>query len=350
MTQQNLKDWTRARLRDWLAGQGERPFRADQIFTWLYQKEVTDFDEMSNLAKQTRTLLKQHFAWSQLQRVTERLSQDGSRKYLLGLSDGKTIETVLMPHHDHYTVCVSSQVGCAMGCDFCVTGKMGLIRNLLPSEIVDQVLEVRRDASELPLRNIVFMGMGEPFHNYDHVLTALEILTDEYGLNFSHRRITVSTSGLVPQIRRFGQEPVKANLAISLNGASDEVRGRLMPVNKRYNLAQLVQVCQEYPREARKRITFEYILLRDLTDSLEDAKALIRLLHGVKFKINLIPFNAAPGSLYQRSDWDQIQRFQRYLLDHGVVATLRISKGQDIQGACGQLRSEQGAQQEETVE
>ena len=183
-----------------------------------------------------------------------------------------------------------------MGCSFCVTGKMGLIRNLSAGEIVEQVVEARRDATGLPLRNIVFMGMGEPFHNYDQVMTALEILTDEYGFNFSQRRVTVSTSGLVPQIRRFGQERVKANLAISLNGSSDTVRGRLMPVNKRYNLAQLVQVCQEFPLEARKRITFEYILLKGITDSIDDAKALIRLLHGVKFKINLIPFNAAPVS------------------------------------------------------
>jgi 23S rRNA (adenine2503-C2)-methyltransferase len=219
---------------------------------------------------------------------------------------------------------------------------MGLVRNLSAGEIVEQVVEARRDATELPLRNIVFMGMGEPFHNYDQVMTALEILTDEYGFNFSQRRVTVSTSGLVPQIRRFGQERVKANLAISLNGSSDAVRGHLMPVNKRYNLAQLVQVCQEFPLEARKRITFEYILLKGITDSIDDARALIRLLHGVKFKINLIPFNAAPDSEYQRSDWEQIQRFQRYLLDRGAVATLRISKGQDIQGACGQLRSEQG--------
>ena len=236
-----------------------------------------------------------------------------------------------------------------MGCSFCVTGKMGLIRNLSAGEIVEQVLEARRDATRLPLRKIVFMGMGEPFHNYDQVMAALEILTDEYGFNFSQRRVTVSTSGLVPQIRRFGQERVKANLAISLNGSSDTVRGRLMPVNKRYNLAQLVQVCQEFPLEARKRITFEYILLKGITDSIDDAKALIRLLHGVKFKINLIPFNTAPDSEYQRSDWEQIQRFQRYLLDRGVVATLRISKGQDIQGACGQLRSEQGLAVEEGV-
>ena len=219
MIPHNLKDWTRARLRDWFSEHNERPFRADQVFTWLYQKDVGDWDGMSNLAKSTRQLLIENFHLPRLTRVAEQVSKDGSRKYLLSLHDGKTIETVLMPHHDHHTVCVSSQVGCAMGCSFCVTGKMGLIRNLSAGEIVEQVVEARRDATGLPLRNIVFMGMGEPFHNYDQVMTALEILTDEYGFNFSQRRVTVSTSGLVPQIRRFGQERVKANLAISLNGS-----------------------------------------------------------------------------------------------------------------------------------
>ena len=181
------------------------------------------------------------------------------------------------------------------------------------------------------------MGMGEPFHNYQNVLRALEIFTDVHGFNYSHRRITVSTSGLIPKIRRFGKEQIKANLAVSLNGVNDSVRSALMPVNKAYNLEKLVQACREYPLESRKRITFEYILIRNLTDSLEDAKGLIRLLHGVKFKVNLIPFNETPGGPYQRPEWPSIDAFQQYLLDRGVLATLRISKGQDIAGACGQL-------------
>jgi 23S rRNA (adenine2503-C2)-methyltransferase len=351
MPPHNLKNWSRPALRAWLNEHHEKPFRAEQIFSWLYQHRVESFDEMTNLAKRTREFLNANCTLSRLGRLQEWRSQDGSLKYLFQLQDGKAIETVLMPHHDHYTVCVSSQVGCAMGCDFCVTGRMGLIRNLEPAEIIDQILEAYKDATEdLPLRNIVFMGMGEPFHNYDNVMTALAILTDEHGFNFSQRRITVSTSGLLPQIERFSKEPIKANLAVSLNGVTDAVRSQLMPVNRRYNLEKLVQTCQAYPLEARKRITFEYILMRDVTDSLEDAKALIKLLHGLKFKINLIPFNEAPGSKYKRPDWEQVLQFQRYLLDRGVVATLRISKGQDIQGACGQLSSERQTQEVEVCE
>ncbi len=217
------------------------------------------------------------------QKIADSLhSQDGSIKYRILLEDGNSIESVFLPHKNHNTICVSSQAGCGMGCDFCMTARMGLIRNLKPAEIIDQVFTVLQELKEnKKIRNIVFMGMGEPFHNYNNLMQALEILTDEHGFNFSHRRITVSTSGLLPKIRRFGQEKIKANLAVSLNGVSDEVRTKLMPVNKAYNLEKLIKACSEYPLESRKRITFEYILIRDLTDSLQDAKGLIRLLHGL---------------------------------------------------------------------
>ena len=225
-----------------------------------------------------------------------------------------------------------------MGCDFCMTAKMGLKRNLDPSEIINQIFTVLKELpKEKKIRNIVFMGMGEPFHNYNNLMQALEILTDENGFNFSHRRITVSTSGLLPKIRRFGLEKIKVNLAVSLNGVTNEVRTKLMPVNKAYNLEKLIKACSEFPLESRKRITFEYILIRDLTDSLQDAKSLIRLLHGLKFKINLIPYNSSPGCKYKAPSLDQARMFQKYLLDHQIIAPLRISKGQDIQGACGQL-------------
>ena len=273
------------------------------------------------------------------QKIADSLhSQDGSIKYRILLEDGNSIESVFLPHKNHNTICVSSQAGCGMGCDFCMTARMGLIRNLKPAEIIDQVFTVLQELKEnKKIRNIVFMGMGEPFHNYNNLMQALEILTDEHGFNFSHRRITVSTSGLLPKIRRFGQEKIKANLAVSLNGVSDEVRTKLMPVNKAYNLEKLIKACSEYPLESRKRITFEYILIRDLTDSLQDAKGLIRLLHGLKFKINLIPYNSTADGKYQSPSPQQARRFQKYLLDHQIVAPLRISKGQDIQGACGQL-------------
>ena len=338
-----IRNWTRLELRQWLEKQSEQdskiqPYRADQIFYWLYRRKVQDFSEMANIGKPTRNVLEKHFRIGNLKRDQVLRSRDGSLKYRLMLEDDKAVETVLMPHADHHTVCISSQVGCGMGCDFCMTGKMGLIRNLEVSEIVNQVLEAWQDLPEgANLRNIVFMGMGEPFHNYQNVMRALEIFTDVHGFNYSHRRITVSTSGLIPKIRRFGKEQIKANLAVSLNGVNDSVRSALMPVNKAYNLEKLVQACREYPLESRKRITFEYILIRNLTDSLEDAKGLIRLLHGVKFKVNLIPFNETPGGPYQRPEWPSIDAFQQYLLDRGVLATLRISKGQDIAGACGQL-------------
>ena len=339
----NIKNWTRQNLREWIGAKVVsksklQAFRADQVFYWLYKQRVASFTEMLNLGMETRRLLEDNFWISSLKKADEQHSQDGSIKYRFLLEDGKSIESVYMPHSSHNTVCVSSQVGCGMGCDFCMTGTMGLIRNLKTSEIIDQVFAVSAEMpKEKTLRNIVFMGMGEPFHNYQNLMQALEILTDEYGFNFSQRRITVSTSGLLPKIRSFGKEKIKANLAISLNGVTDQVRSTLMPINNAYNLSKLMKVCREFPLESRNRITFEYILIRDLTDSIKDAKGLIRLLHGLKFKINLIPYNSDPGNKYQAPSQKQVRKFQKYLLDHNVVAPLRISKGQDIQGACGQL-------------
>jgi len=339
----NIKNWTRQNLRRWMTEKSMKnfkvqEFRADQIFYWLYQKKATSFSEMQNIGRETRNIMEENFLISTLKKCEKQESQDGSIKYRLLLEDGLCIESVFMPHTSHNTVCVSSQVGCGMGCDFCMTGTMGFVRNLKTAEIIDQILTVWIDQPEgKKIQNIVFMGMGEPFHNYQNLLQALEILTDEYGFNFSQRRITVSTSGLLPKIRRFGKEKIRANLAISLNGVTDAVRSKLMPVNIPYNLEKLIKVCREFPLESRRRITFEYILIRDLTDSIKDAKGLISLLHGVKFKINLIPFNYAPGSKYQPPSLEKSRIFQKYLLDRGVVAPLRISKGQDIQGACGQL-------------
>lgn len=337
----NIKDFTLEELQQWFAANGLTAYRARQVFHWLYQKRVESFEDMSSMGKVLRQQLAESFHISGLKRNRQVVSGDGSIKYAFGLQDGQQIETVLMPHEDHYTLCVSSQVGCAMGCNFCMTAKMGLIRNLSPGEIVDQVLEAWKDATRFEgIRNIVFMGMGEPFHNYDNVIKALKILQSEFGFNYSQRRITVSTSGLVPQIIRFGTENVKANLAISLNGVTDEQRTRLMPVNKAYDLRKLIEACKAFPLDARKRITFEYILIAGETDSLQDARALIKLLHGLRFKINLIPYNATPGMPYQRPDWEAVRSFQQLLLDSRITATLRISKGQDIQGACGQLIQE----------
>ncbi len=339
----NIKNFTRKELIEWINDKTKsfsknHAFRANQIFLWLYQKKVNSFSEMKNIGDGIRKLLEENFWISSIKKIETKCSEDGSRKYRLLLEDGHSIESVFMPHKNHNTLCISTQVGCGMGCDFCMTGKMGLVRNLETYEIIDQVLTIHNELSEKQrLRNIVFMGMGEPFHNYKNLMQSLEILTDEHGLNFSQRRITVSTSGLIPKIRRFGNEKIKTNLAISLNGARDEVRSKLMPVNKVYNLEGLIKVCRKFPLSSRRRITFEYILIRDLTDSIDDAKCLIRLLQGLKFKINLIPYNSIPGSKYRSPTKEQARKFQKYLLDHRIVAPLRISKGQDIQGACGQL-------------
>jgi len=339
----NIKNWTRQNLSDWFkknenSSSSVKSFRADQVFNWLYQKRAENFDQMLNIGQGTRKLLEDHFYISSLKVADNLQSSDGSIKFRILLDDGNSIESVFLPHKNHNTICISSQAGCAMGCDFCMTAKMGLIRNLDPSEIINQIFTVLKELpEEKKIRNIVFMGMGEPFHNYNNLMQALEILTDEHGFNYSHRRITVSTSGLLPKIRRFGFEKIKANLAVSLNGVTNEVRTKLMPVNKTYNLEKLIKACSEFPLESRKRITFEYILIRDLTDSLQDAKSLIRLLHGLKFKINLIPYNSTPGGKYKAPSPEQARMFQKYLLDHKIIAPLRISKGQDIQGACGQL-------------
>jgi 23S rRNA (adenine2503-C2)-methyltransferase len=337
----NIKDLTLAGLAAWLGERGEKPFRARQVFQWLYQRQVRGFEEMTDIAKPLRQEIAAHFTIGSLEHDAEVPSADGSRKFAFRLADGKRIEAVLMPNATHYTLCVSTQVGCAMGCDFCMTAKMGLERNLSAGEIVQQVVECAREIGDGKiLRNVVFMGMGEPFHNYDNLVTALEILSEDFGFGLSWRRMTVSTSGLVPAIRRFGREKVRANLAISLNGATDEVRNRLMPINRRWNIAALLEACREFPQDSRYRLTFEYVLIRGVTDSLVDARRLVKLLHGMKCKVNLIPYNAGPESAYQSPSPEHVREFQEVLLNRGVLATVRISKAQDIAGACGQLITE----------
>jgi 23S rRNA (adenine2503-C2)-methyltransferase len=357
MAMHNIKDYTLAELTRWMEERGEKPFRARQVFQWLYQRQARGFEEMTDIAKPLRALLEEHFTMGALAQDACVPSADGSRKFAFRLGDGKRIESVLMPNATHYTLCISTQVGCAMGCGFCMTAKMGLDRNLTTGEIVQQVVECARYLADAPrrrgqpqgseaamsepdgkiLRNVVFMGMGEPFHNYDNLVRAITILNDDLGFGLSWRRMTVSTSGLVPAIRRFGRERVRANLAISLNGTTDEVRNRLMPVNRRWNIAQLLEACREFPQDSRYRLTFEYILIRGVTDSLVDARRLVKLLHGMKCKVNLIPYNAWPDSPYQAPPPQHVREFQDTLLKKGLLATVRISKAQDIAGACGQL-------------
>lgn len=322
---------------------GQKPFRATQLFQWLYLHRADSWDLMSNLSQAFRQLLAKSFRIERIRIVNRQTAADGTIKILQCLDDGYEIESVLLQHEDHHTVCISTQVGCAMGCKFCLTAGMGLKRNLTVGEIVDQVLNLYTLLPEGgSIRNIVYMGMGEPFHNYENTIKSLTVFLNGHGFNFSSRRITISTSGIIPGIERFALESDKANLAISLNGVTQEARKKLMPISKRYALEDLIQACKNFPTESRKRITFEYILLKDVTDSLQSAKALVKLLHGTKSKVNLIVYNENPNLEFKAPEEITVRQFQQYLLDHGLIATLRSSKGQGISAACGQLATLKG--------
>lgn len=345
-TRRPITDLTFEDLAQEISQLGSEKYRSQQIFFWLYRRRVNSISEMTNLSKEVRALLEEKFYIPRLPLVSSQVSkEDQARKSLFRLQDQRTIETVLMPIKDRLTQCVSSQVGCAMACSFCNTGDMGLMRNLKTHEIVDQVLEVARSyPPEIVqkygdrITNIVYMGMGEPLHNIENVIRSIEILTHPHGMNLSHRKITVSTSGLVPQMLELGRRS-KVNLAVSLNATTDEFRDEIMPVNKKYNLKALLDGCREYPLGPGRRITFEYVILRGLNDSKADAQRILHLLKGIPAKVNLIPFNAHPASPYERPDILEVMAFQKYLLDRHMTTTIRISKGPDILAACGQLRS-----------
>ncbi len=325
---------------------GKEEYRAKQIFSWIYKHRVQSFEEMTNLSRSFRAYLEENFYISRLEKISEENSpKDGSKKFLFRLEDGKTVETVLLPQNGRLTQCVSSQVGCAMACNFCNTGDMGLLRNLKTHEIIDQVLEASRQVGDMEatmgnrLSNIVYMGMGEPLHNINPVVSSVSILTHDFGFGISKRKITVSTSGLVTKMKEFGKR-CDANLAVSLNATTDEVRTKIMPINKRWPISSLLEACRNYPLTSRRRITFEYVMLKGVNDTMEDAKRLPLLLQGIPAKINLIPYNPHPASTYERPLLSNVKKFQRYLLDKGMNATIRISKGRDILAACGQLRTE----------
>jgi len=328
-------------LKEALAAMGLKPYRAGQIFAWIYQQHAGSFDEMTNIAKAERERLAAVFSITVPAVLVVERSSDGTRKFLFRLADGHTIESVLIPDEDRQTLCISSQVGCRQACRFCLTAQSGFIRDLRSDEIVDQVLEVSRLLRTEGLQgitNIVLMGMGEPLANFEEVAKALRTITSDKGLGISPRRVTVSTSGLVPEIEKLGAAGLRVNLAVSLNAASDEVRGRIMPVNKRYPMRELLAACRRFPLEPRRRITFEYVLLNNVNDSPEDALKLAKLLRGIKCKVNLIPFNPFPESGFQRPDGAVVRRFQKVLLDHHYTAPVRESRGSDISAACGQLR------------
>ena len=328
-------------------------FRATQIYEWVYKKNATEFSQMLNLPKDMRQDLAEKFYLDPLKCVKFEQSSDGSIKYLFELKDGLKIESVLLPmkeeisdedgkisRHARYTVCVSSQVGCKMGCAFCLTAKGGLVRNLTAGEIVGQILWIKRE-NNIPYErriNVVYMGMGEPLDNLANVSKAIKILALNEGLAISPRRQTVSTSGLGSQIKKLGEMDLGVLLAISLHAVTNELRSRLMPINKAYNIEAVMDAVRGFPIDMRKRVMFEYLVIKDLNDSVSDAKKLVKLLHGIKAKVNLIYFNPHEGSEFGRPELTSMLKFQEYLRDHGVICTIRQSKGLDISAACGQLK------------
>ncbi|MFO7839962.1 MAG: 23S rRNA (adenine(2503)-C(2))-methyltransferase RlmN [Desulfosalsimonadaceae bacterium] len=339
-----IKELDRNELAEWIATRGLSKFRNQQIMRWLYARRVRSFDQMTDIAKSTRRLLDAEFTITPPMISRLETSGDGSRKYLFVFRDGNTVESVLIPERGHYTLCISTQVGCAMGCRFCLTGKSGLTRNLSKAEILDQVLGVLDDLPQdsMPLTNIVLMGMGEPLANYENVRQAIDILTDnQVGLQFSHRRITLSTAGIVPRLKDLGRD-TNIRLAVSLNASDNETRSMLMPINRRYPLEELIEACAAYPISSRDKITFEYILIKGVNDRIEDAWRLARFLRPVRSKINLIPFNEHQECGFQRPETTAIEAFQQELLHRNYTAIIRWSKGTDISAACGQLRGKPG--------
>lgn len=341
---ENILNFTRSDLAQWLEKEDIRPFRAGQIYKWLYIRQKDNFDQMTDLSKELREKLTDHFYIKHLDLEEKLVSADKTEKFLYQLEDGQYIESVLIPEKDHFTICVSSQVGCAQGCQFCLTAKGGFIRNLDVWEMIAQVRDARHyltkeNSDPLKLSNIVFMGMGEPLANYKNLLNALEIITDsDYGLKFSSKRVTVSTCGLVPQIRQLGLD-TDVNLAVSLNATYDNARSRLMPINKKYPLEKLLEACQSFTMKPRKKITFEYILMKGVNDTKQDALRLVKLLAPIKAKVNLIPFNENDKSRFKRPSKKEISDFMQILLDRKLTVITRKSKGDDILAACGQLKA-----------
>lgn len=349
MKKKDIKNFSQKKLADWLQEHGEKTYRAGQIFKWVYLRQCDTFDEMTDLSKSTREILKNNFSINRLEKSNIETSCDGTKKYLFRLEDGEFTECVLIPGKDRYTLCISSQVGCSQGCRFCLTARGGFKRNLSTGEIVSQVRDILHDLPKKdgdpetakPFQNIVFMGMGEPLANFDHVCEALEIIMDtDYGLKFSSRKVTVSTCGLVDRFEELGTR-CGANLAVSLNATDNETRSRIMPINRKYPIEKLIEACKRFPMNKREKITFEYIMFKGINDSADNARALARLLAPVKAKINLIPFNEFEGCEFKTPDEATIQEFLSILHDKGYTAIVRKSMGQDISAACGQLRANQ---------
>jgi 23S rRNA (adenine2503-C2)-methyltransferase len=326
-----------------LESRHHQPYHARQLYRWIYKRGVTDFDRMTDLSRTLREQLAAEFRLSTARVVGDDRSIDGTRKFVLELADHRRIESVFIPDTPSMTFCISTQVGCAMSCGFCLTGKMGLVRNLTAGEIAGQVrvLATATGMLDHPF-NIVLMGMGEPLHNYENTMKALRMLHDENGLAVSPRRVTLSTVGIVPGLERLAREPLMPNLAISLHATTDEQRSVLVPPNRKYPLAAILETCRRFPLKKRSRITFEYVMLAGVNDTPEDARRLARLLAGIKSKVNLIPLNPAPGIPYERPADERVDRFAQILADRHITVSVRKSRGRDIRAACGQLIVEGG--------
>lgn len=338
MKKKNLLGLDRDELTEIAVDLGERPFRGKQLFSQIYRRKLADFQEMTDLSRDFRRRLQEHYCIESVEVASQQESCDGTVKFLSRLADGKFIESVYIPEEGRDTLCISSQVGCDVGCTFCLTARMRFQRNLQPGEIIGQVLTaIGLNYLKDNGFNVVFMGMGEPLYNYKNVMKAFRLMVDPEGLNLSYRKITVSTSGIVPVLRRMAGETLVPNLAVSLNAASDGRRNELMPINRRWPLDELLRVCHDFKPDQRRRITFEYVLLAGVTDSDEDARCLARLLKGRKAKVNLIPFNPNPGLPYRRPSARRIDAFREILSQQDVPVFVRKTRGDDVSAACGQL-------------
>lgn len=333
----NIKDYNLPELKKELEAMGEKPFRAEQIFKWIFQEKIKSFDEMTNISLELREKLKENYTICNFEILRKQESKDGTIKYLFDVLDGNAIETVLMSYHHGYSICVSSQIGCKMGCKFCASTGINFIRNLTSGEIAEQILAVEQDAN-VRISNVVFMGIGEPLDNYENVINAIHIINNPKGLNIGARHISISTSGLVPKIYQLAKEKIPCTLSISLHATNNEKRSSMMPVNNAYPIEELIQACKDYIKETNRRISFEYALAKDNNDNLNDAKELVKLLKGMLCHVNLIPINKIENGTFTKSSNENIMKFRDFLNDHGIVATIRRELGSDIDAACGQLR------------
>ena len=333
----NIKDYNLEELKKEMQEIGEKPFRAEQIFKWLYQEKVKSFDEMTNLSLELRKKLEENYNICNFKIIKKQESKDGTIKYLFDVLDGNAIETVLMSYHHGYSICISSQIGCKMGCKFCASTGINFARNLTSGEIVEQLLAVEQDTG-VRISNIVFMGIGEPLDNYENVVNSIRIINNPKGLNIGARHISISTSGLVPKIYKLSEENIPCTLSISLHATNNKKRSEMMPVNSTYPIEELIQACKDYIEKTNRRISFEYALAKNNNDNLEDAKELVKLLKGMLCHVNLIPINKIENGEFDKSSNENIMKFRDYLNDHGIVATIRRELGSDIDAACGQLR------------